>query len=981
MNTRPNDPELAERLHRIENTLTGLEARMHSLEKILGLQTGQVPQTDRATKVAEMPTTIVPPVLSSAPDAHPEAKVEPPVNPSATKFVIPAKTEAVDSGKKAQSPKSVKKDWRATLRQWQLWPPEDEGNVEIQVGAWWATRIGALLAIIGVVFFGVYAAQHTAPWIRFLQLCVITAGVIAGGLWLERRNPKFGQVIFSAGLALAFFTAFAGHTLPAVQVMKDPIWAGLAQMLIVIAMVACSLWRQRSALATQAVGFGFVTCFFSIQAGMHDFGLFAAGFLGTGAIAIYLYRGWTTPFAISVPMAHVFVWLVVNFAWPHGPIPGFPAVLMPAIGYFVLFAAGDYAGRRLKHAISIDKRRFVLGANLAGALVTGYSAILQFAPGESNWLFLIMAVLTAFLAFAHYRLDAKDEACHTYFIAASTLFAIYLVDTLDARTRWLALGIQSMATLAALRRTRLRGVEAMMILVWTVSLALFLFDAANADYFAAPAGILSLWTLAAAIYLVLAGIMFGLQGRWLESAPLFWESEIQGTENERRSKRSQLNLFYCFALGLAASAAAATITPQTWLPSTAMAAMAMIAATWIITRNWIPLAAAALPFVMGQGTFWMALDPWAEPGWHVWANGLVTISLPLIAATALHLVPKQIELSAKAFAALASGFALFAMVSAMVLIANIASPQEFFISGGLLTLVIIGLALKVKPCWLMDVAYVPVLLAVGGTVMLWMDLWSIGISPEPQWAWVIGAGLAVACALLYDCHPKVQAKKCWMAGFAFFNTLPVIIAMAAVLYPYTWSMPSHDALIVLTCFGVLMATAGWWFEWRQAYWAAGVIFVFGCLNGIIIPTIDSSSAAVTATLMLAAATIAYVAVLTRLLPASRTAVNNWGWIASVAVLATLFILALTRPEPALAYATLAWGLASAVLLITGIAFRVVPLRLTGLFGLALCIPRIFTVDIHSTFYRIAAFAGIGVALLVVGFLYHRFRDKILPPER
>lgn len=47
--------------------------------------------------------------------------------------------------------------------------------------------------------------------------------------------------------------------------------------------------------------------------------------------------------------------------------------------------------------------------------------------------------------------------------------------------------------------------------------------------------------------------------------------------------------------------------------------------------------------------------------------------------------------------------------------------------------------------------------------------------------------------------------------------------------------------------------------------------------------------------------------------------------------------------------------------------------MAGLSGLALCIPRVFIVDIDSTLYRIGVFFVLGVVLLWVGFSYHRFR--------
>ena len=53
------------------------------------------------------------------------------------------------------------------------------------------------------------------------------------------------------------------------------------------------------------------------------------------------------------------------------------------------------------------------------------------------------------------------------------------------------------------------------------------------------------------------------------------------------------------------------------------------------------------------------------------------------------------------------------------------------------------------------------------------------------------------------------------------------------------------------------------------------------------------------------------------------------------------------------------------------------LRVIGLIGLGLCVPRVFVVDIRSMLYRVVAFCALGLALLTVGFLYSRFGSRIL----
>ncbi|MGD7652471.1 MAG: DUF2339 domain-containing protein, partial [Verrucomicrobiales bacterium] len=74
-----------------------------------------------------------------------------------------------------------------------------------------------------------------------------------------------------------------------------------------------------------------------------------------------------------------------------------------------------------------------------------------------------------------------------------------------------------------------------------------------------------------------------------------------------------------------------------------------------------------------------------------------------------------------------------------------------------------------------------------------------------------------------------------------------------------------------------------------------------------------------------------------------------------------------------------WGASAIALFITGLFARLRSYRLTGLAGLVCCIAHIFIWDIQDTFYRIIAFFGVGIVVLAVGFLYHRFRDRISPP--
>jgi hypothetical protein len=50
-------------------------------------------------------------------------------------------------------------------------------------------------------------------WVRFLELAGAAVAVAALGLWLERKLPDFGRVVFAAGLALVDTGMLAGFVL------------------------------------------------------------------------------------------------------------------------------------------------------------------------------------------------------------------------------------------------------------------------------------------------------------------------------------------------------------------------------------------------------------------------------------------------------------------------------------------------------------------------------------------------------------------------------------------------------------------------------------------------------------------------------------------------------------------------------------------------------------------------------------------------
>jgi len=100
------------------------------------------------------------------------------------------------------------------------------------------------------------------------------------------------------------------------------------------------------------------------------------------------------------------------------------------------------------------------------------------------------------------------------------------------------------------------------------------------------------------------------------------------------------------------------------------------------------------------------------------------------------------------------------------------------------------------------------------------------------------------------------------------------------------------------------------------------------------------------------------------------------WFFTGAGLVLVFALMLMQSGRLQPYVTVGWAVAAVVWFGLGLFGRLRPARLLGLAGLAVCVPRMFLVDLNSTLYRIIAFCALGGVLLWVGFSYHRFRHLI-----
>lgn len=1029
------------RLDRIEREVGGARHALEALERRAVSERESQPAPAVPPPLPPVSETRVP---APAPEAVAGRDSDPGSEGSAfpTPTVLPAPSSAHRPARLV--PSAEPSPLRTWLERLQLWPPAaGEGSAEARLGAWWATRVGALLAVIGVVFFGIYVSLHTPSWVKFCELLAVSLGVSGFGLWLERRLPAFGGVVFAGGLALLFFTAYAGYVVPGVRVFDSfwasVIWQGLAVGLI----VAAALWRRAPLIATLAIGLGHVTAIFSGRGGFDGFALGSAALLGLVAVALRRARDWEAPSVVAMPAGYGVFFLSLHAALEERAAT-LPFAAWPFIaGMAALFFLRDW--RRVPVAASevTAGERWFQNANASLAALAALGTALGWYRAQLGAAYLVGAGAFATAAWVRSRqVRGGDGVAAVLTAKAAGALTLGVIELAEARTVALALLVQAWVLAWTARRLGSR--------VLAVATGL---TAAVATWFFFRHGLAAaaLWSASAARAVLFAAGLAALAteaGRWLVR-----DKEV----------RFLFELLGASAAATGAALAAARWTPAGWEPALAMAwalvflgvawARAGRAAAWAavalggLAQLWLWLAAnsrggaeavlfwnalAVLGPTLGAGA-WMGGRTevnWRAGGTLAWALAaigvvfiaygllpshlalaLVTLAactagrasawsarrhLPWLATLGLGLgwwlslshasMPAAwLGLSALAAWALPAGLRAFprcdaarrgctapeAMERIQVLVATALGLQAL-VDGLDGPMRVAGLAAMAGGLFLL--ALRPgIRPALPASWLAWglTAIYLAGV--RPGHGWIAGvAVLAWAPAWLW-----VRAPARWVAQFTGWRRhAPAVQCALATLVGLVCAHASFagaNERFALTGLVLVAALSGRPGRVRPAREAASVTALFlawSALELILTGGAEGFGRGLGA-VVLASGVLAGLPVWLEAGKQPVARATGGG-----AALALLFAVCAAQEGALAPYATVGWGLASIALFTGGLFWRNATYRVLGLIGLALCVPRIFVVDLHSMLHRIVAFIVIGVVMLWVGFSYHRFRHLV-----
>lgn len=516
-----------------------------------------------------------PPPIEDKP-AEP-VETEPPPVPAYTEFSAPEVDELPETT--AEEPQPTE-------------PARPKKSLEENL-IWWGSRTGIMLIVIGLVFFGVQLNRSFPSWVKLLELLAISTGISVLGHWLEGKYRRYGGLIFSGGLAMIYFCAFASYAVPALHVPGiGPATGFVLQLLAVGLITGCCLWKNSSLIATMGVFLGYISCYFSILHNLDYTTLPATLILGAGACLFYIFKYWTQPLFVAIPGTYLFYGLMMGMRWmPSGDPPTLPAGLGFLTAAIILFIGTDLTASQWARAMPWKLRRFTNFTNTALGLGLGYIFMKLFYPADLVLYYSAFGLLLLGAAGTYYYFDEDEGLFHNFFLKGSGLIALAIITHFEGPVQWMAVAVQSLGVLWTVRRTKTIWVEAAFVTLWLVSLILFLQDIPQIS---APAD--EFWNagkIIAHVYLVFSTGLLALQALWVQ--PL--------NESDRKS-RLPLYALYALLIGGSSIYLASSVFSTSWTPLALALTGIVLMSVFLGLRHWLPLAAGSLPLIAAFPVFW-----------------------------------------------------------------------------------------------------------------------------------------------------------------------------------------------------------------------------------------------------------------------------------------------------------------------------------------------------------------------------------------
>jgi hypothetical protein len=248
----------------------------------------------------QKPAPAQPPVIPPRPPRYvdvPSVPLQPPVTP------LPAAARVA-------APPQVAPLRSATAHATAQQRIKSVSAIEDALGRNWLNKIGIVLIVVGIAFFGILEFRQLTPVLKDVLLYAVSFAFLGGGIFVEKRDRYrvLGYTLIGGGWATLYFTTYALNHVAAMRAVQSEVLDLVLMLAVAFAMVVHTL-RYRSQLVT---GLAFLLGYFTVTLSQDKIYSLSAGLiLAIGLVSIVIRMGWyeLEIFGILSSFLNHFYWL------------------------------------------------------------------------------------------------------------------------------------------------------------------------------------------------------------------------------------------------------------------------------------------------------------------------------------------------------------------------------------------------------------------------------------------------------------------------------------------------------------------------------------------------------------------------------------------------------------------------------------------------------------------------------------------------
>jgi Predicted membrane protein (DUF2339) len=846
-------------------------------------------------------------------------------------------------------------------------PKPPPGSFEMRLGTYWLVRVGIVVLLTGLAFFGYFAYEHVVPRLgpagKVTLLYLASAALLGLGQWFQRNQVKaslrnWGQVVFAGGLASVYFTTYAAHHFQNLQVIPSALWDGVMLMAWAGFMVWLADRKQSEVLALFGIGLAYYTSFVT---DIGHFTLFSNLVLSGAALTFLIRNRWAALSYVSLVATYAgyFWWRFMvdgQPVWRTEELERFWDGNLFLLGYWLIFSVAWFVSKN-ERFVRHERLAFLSFNNAAFfTLIT-----LSLLPGRRDWFWMFSlgygAVLLGVTVLAKRLIPKEPVAWNLCLAKGLVLITVGFIAKFSGLHLGLLLAAQSVVLAVAGERLRLRvvrigsGLVGLLALAWTVA-NVKAFDSEGLVLGTAVGAMLvfnSIWSarfepeiVSAAhsgsalrspalrlrtTWFAFLGLISWLVTTWRNAAPEWFPVLVTGEAVFLTLSIYPLRVRELAMLG------------QLFVALGQLNLAQQLAAREQAVTGWSPLLTlAGALFLLHWWQRQRRLD--VEPHFRVGVQ--MVHAFGICAVTHFWVYPDQTPAWWMVWSGLlALGFTGYAAATRAW---PLAVAGQLFLVSGALTLA--RQFLGDHPDWYLPL---PLIASFGGLSYLGTRLWGRAAGPESQLKTSLAAlgmayrWIAFAMLLAWVNESIPDREQCW-----------VLALLSLVCFAWAGRDPNHQPLWFS---GLAIA-----FSFYRFYWG------------------ETSYLPVYAPNLLAVLALLGQERAARLRPERYPVpppVHQGAILAGVLSL-WFYMTHWVHLHWGGFYVTVSWSVLALALFLCGLAMRERLYRWLALGLLACALGRVVLFDVRKleTIYRVLSFMALGIVLMVLGFIYNKYQEKI-----